>query len=104
MYGMSRDEFWNGDLNGLYEHWQAYQFDMERRNYISWIAGMYVLDAIETAFDVKRQHKYPETPRRITKMTDAEKEEENRRKVEKMREQLLDIKRRFDARTKQGVS
>lgn len=100
MYGMSREQFWNGDLNALYEYWQAYQFDMERQNRIVWLAGMYVLDAIETAFDAKHQHKYPAEPRRITKMTEAEKEAENRRKVEQFREQLLEIKRRYDRRNK----
>ena len=103
MYGMSREQFWHGSLDALCEYWQAYQFSMERNNYIAWLSGMYVLDAIETAFDAKRQHKYPNEPRRITKMTDAEREAENKKKIETLREQLMEIKRRSDARNK-GVS
>lgn len=35
-------------------------------------------------------------------MTEAEREEENRRKVEKLREQLMEIKRRSDMRRKES--
>lgn len=100
MYGMTWDEFWNESLWRLEAYWQRYQFDMERQNRIAWLSGMYVLDAIETAFDAKHQHKYPEEPRRITKMTEAEKALEAQKQVEKLREQLMEIKRLSDARNK----
>jgi len=62
--------------------------------------GIYFREAIDSAFDTKHRAKYPDKPHRITELTDTEKEEENKRRVEKLREQLNEIKRRSDARRK----
>lgn len=96
MYGMSYDEFWNTSLDRLAAYWQAHQFAVESRNQELWLQGVYIRDAVACCLSANA--KYPEKPHRITAMTDAEKEEENRRKVEQIREQLLEIKRRHDNR------
>lgn len=96
MYGMSYDEFWNESIDRLAAYWQAHQFAVESRNQELWLQGVYIRDAIASCFNKKA--KYPEKPHRITAMTEAEKEAENKKKVDRFREQLLEIKRRSDAR------
>lgn len=95
-YGMSWDEFWNESIDRLRGYWQAHQFAVEQRNQELWLQGLYIQHAVASVLDKK--NKYPEKPHRITQMTEAEQELENKRKVEKMREQLHDIKRRWDAK------
>lgn len=95
---MSWDEFWNESLDRLGVYWQKHQFDVEARNQELWLQGLYIRNAVASCLDKKA--KYPEKPHRITAMTEQEKEEENRRKVEQMREQLMEIKRRSDERNR----
>ena len=102
MYGMTYEEFWYESLDRLHDYWQSYQFTIERRNQELWLQGLYIRKAIDSAFDTKHQIKYPEKPYRITELTDAEKEAENKAKVEAMRDQLMQIKRRWDAKHKGG--
>lgn len=100
MYGMSWDEFWNESIDRFHAYWQMHQFNIERRNQELWLQGLYIQSAVAVVLDAKHKVKYPEKPFRITEMTDAEKEAENKRKVERLREQLLEIKRRSDMRHK----
>ena len=98
MYGMTWDEFWNESLERLAGYWQAHQFAVESRNQELWLQGLYIRDAV--ACCLSKGAKYPEKPHRITAMTEAEKDAENQSKVERFREQLMEIKRRSDARKK----
>ena len=98
MYGMTADEFWYGSLDRLEWYWRKRQFEIEARNQELWLQGLYIKAAIAASFD--KRNKYPEKPQRITEMTDAEKDAETKAKVEKLREQLMEIKRRSDERNK----
>ena len=98
MYGMTWDEFWNGSLDRLPAYWQKHQFEIEARNQELWLQGLYNKIAIAAALD--KRNKYPEKPQRITEMTDAEKDAEAKARVAKLKEQLLEIKRRSDERNK----
>ena len=97
-WGMSWREFWFESLDRLHDYWQANQFSIERRNQELWLQGLYIRSAVASCMDSK--HKYPDKPHRITPMTEAEQDAENKRKVEQMREQLNEIKRRWDAKHK----
>ena len=99
-YGMTWDEFWFESIERLPQFWQKHQFDVEARNQELWLQGIYIKEAVDCAMDTKHRAKYPEKPHRITEMTEAEKEAENNRRVEEMRNQLMEIKRRSDARHK----
>ena len=99
MYGMTWDEFWYESVERLPVYWQMNQYQIERRNQELWMQGMYIQAAIGSCMSKKA--KYPEKPYRITAMTEEEKQAENQRKVEQFREQLMEIKRRSDARRKQ---
>lgn len=98
LYGMSRDEFWHGSLDALYDYWQEHQYEVEQRNQELWLQAAYIREAIASCFDKKA--KFPDKPYRITAMSEMEKEAENKRKVEDMRERLNEIKRRWDSKHK----
>ena len=102
-WGMSWSEFWYDSLDRLHDYWQANQFSIERRNQELWLQGIYIHAAIASCFDSKKRAKYPDKPYRITEMTDAEREVENQRKIERLREFLNDHKKQFDTRHNKGV-
>ena len=100
MYGMSYFEFWNESIERYADYWQKHQFEIEKRNQELWMQGIYIREAIDSAFDTKHRCKYPDKPHRITELTDVEKELENRRKVNEFRNALMERKRRWDAKHK----
>ena len=93
---MSWEDFWTTSLDRLHAYWQAYQYTREARNQELWLQGVYIRSAIASCFDNK--NKYPDRPIRITEMTEAEKAEDKKRRVELIRQQLDEIKRRSDAK------
>lgn len=97
-YGMTWDEFWYGSVDRLHAYWQKHQFAVEQRNQELWLQGLYIRMAVASCLDNK--NKYPDKPHRITEMTEVEQELENKRKVEKLRAQLVEIKQRWDAKHK----
>lgn len=98
MCGMTWNEFWYESLERLTPYWQKHQFEIESRNQELWLQGLYNKAAIASVFDKKI--KYPEKPHRVTEMTEAEKDVESKQRVAKLKEQLLEIKRRSDERNK----
>lgn len=100
MMGMTWDEFWYESIERFATYWQMHQFNIERRNQELWMQGIYFVDAIMASLGIGKKTKYPSKPYRITEMTDAEREEENRRKVEQLREILNAHKTQWDARHK----
>ena len=100
MYGMTYEEFWFSNMNRFHDYWQKHEYEREKRNQELWLQGMYVWEAVASVLDSKHKIKYPDKPYRLTEMTEAEKEAEAKKKVETMRQQLLEIKRRWDAKNK----
>ena len=96
LYGMSREEFWYGSLDALADYWQMHQYAIEQRNQEIWMQAAYIRAAVASCFD--KRAKFPEKPYRITEMSEIEKEAENKRKIDDMREKLNEIKRRWDAK------
>ena len=97
-WGMTWNEFWFESLDRLHAYWQANQYSIERRNQEIWLQGLYNKVAVASALDNK--NKYPAEPKRITEMTDTEREAENKRKVEKLRDILTAHKQDWDMRHK----
>ena len=95
-WGMSWSEFWFESLDRLHDYWQANQYSIERRNQELWLQGVYIHAAIASCMDSKKRAKYPEKPYRITEMTDVEREAENQRKIERLREILNSHKQSWD--------
>ena len=102
-WGMSWSEFWFESLDRLHDYWQANQYSIERRNQELWLQGVYIQAAVASCLDSKKRAKYPEKPFRITEMTDAEREAENKRKVDRLREILNSHKQNWDMRHNEGV-
>ena len=101
MYGMTWDEFWNDSLWKLRAYWQKHQFEIESRNQELWLQGIYIMEAVATVFGGKNnKSKYPDKPHRITELTETEKDAETRKKVERLRANLNDMKRRWDTKHK----
>ena len=98
MYGMTYDEFWYESLDRLEAYWQKHQYEIEAKNQELWLQGLYNRAAVASALNKK--NKYPDKPQRITELSKAEQEAENRRKVEELREMLLTRKRRWQEKQK----
>lgn len=98
MYGMTYDEFWYESLDRLEAYWQKHHYEIEAKNQELWLQGLYNRAAVASVMD--KRNKYPEKPQRITELTEAEQDAENRRKVEELREMLLTRKRRWQEKQK----
>lgn len=48
-YGMSRDEYWNGDIRAAFDYVEAEQYRFKRRNEEMWLQGAYICDAVAVA-------------------------------------------------------
>lgn len=95
---MTWDEFWYESIDRFAVYWQKNEFEKERRNQEMWLQGLYFRAAVASCLDKK--FKYPEKAQRITEMTEAEREYENKRKVNELKEMLMEHKRRWDAKHK----
>lgn len=61
--GMSADEFWNCDPRMYRVYREKDRIENERKNELLWIAGAYVLEAIQTCLSTeKNPHRYPTEP------------------------------------------
>ena len=98
-YGMSWEEFWYSPTERLAFYWQKNQFDIERRNQELWMQGLYIRIAVASCLDGKKV-KYPDKPQRITELTELEQEIENKQKIERLRNSLIEQKARWDAKQK----
>ena len=99
MYGMSYDEFWYSSIDRLVFYWQKHQFDIERRNQELWLQGLYIKAAIDNSLNGNKA-KYPDRPQRITEMTEYEQELENKRKIEQLKNVLIERKAKWDEKHK----
>lgn len=90
--GMSRDEFWNGDVSAVKDYRKANELRDKRRNYEFWLQGMYIYEALCDAsplfrFSMKkgtvRPEPYCKEPYPITVAEAREREERKQREFEK---------------------
>lgn len=97
-YGMTWDEFWNENIDRFEAYWQANQYSIERKNQELWVQGIYIKEAV--ASTLSKKAKYPVKPYRLTELSDTEREAENKRKVDELRQMLLARKRRWQEKQK----
>lgn len=102
MYGMTWDEFWFGPLERYAYFWKKHQLEIEQKNHELWLQGLYIRQAIDSAFDSRQKCKYPDKPHRITELTESEQRIEDEKKLATMRERLNAYKDRFETRKKRG--
>ena len=88
-YGMTYDQFWRGDTMMTVAYREAWEIHRDNRNAEEWLQGMYNYDAfgvvLSNAFRKKGANavKYAEQPYRIRPMTEAEKEAEQQKEIER---------------------
>ena len=99
MYGMTWEEFWYSSTERLAFYWQKHQFEIEQRNQELWLQGLYIRIAVASCLD-GRKIKYPEKPQRITELTEIEQKIENKRKLDQLRDTLMEHKRIWDEKHK----
>ena len=87
LYGMTYEEFWNGDPWMTRAYAQAYLLKRRMMNEELWLNGVYTANAFQTvlgnAFGKKRL-KYLEKPLEIFEKTEAEKEQEAREERQRL--------------------
>lgn len=86
-YGMSYDQYWNGDNEMPRMYKQAYLYRIEHENQMAWLQGLYIYDAIGAlapvlkAFSKGRAQKYAKEPYELnlikTKPAKKKKEEKS---------------------------
>ena len=100
--GMSYDEYWFGSNDRPKYYREAHKLDNKRKNQEMWINGMYMIDAITSAFDKKS--KYPAEPYDLFKKS----EEEKKADIEKERKKVIDyftqLKQRWDNGTNRQLN
>lgn len=81
-YGMTYEEFWDGDVRSHRMYREAYKLRMKQVNFESWLNGRYVYDAfcavapIVRAFSKARKPlDYPDHPYDLTEAERIEREE-----------------------------
>lgn len=99
---MTWDEFWHSSIDRLGFYWQKKQLEIEKKNQELWMQGLYIKAAVASCLNSKKV-KYPDKPPRITELNEIEQDIENKRKVEELRNMLMEHKRRWDAKHKKGV-
>lgn len=87
--GIRVDEFWKLNFKKLHPYIVADNIRTEKQNYMMWLQGLYIYDALGAIAGqilAKPGHKKPqymEKPIRITPLTELEKEQERQKEIEK---------------------
>lgn len=93
--GMSSEEYWNGEPSLVIPYRKAYQLKQKQQNYNAWLQGMYFYDALTRVAPIfnafakegSRTEPYPDEPYPITR---EDKDEQERRKNERIRREQLE--------------
>ena len=106
-YGMTYDEFWNGNPKMVIAYRKAHELDIKRRNEEMWLQGLYNFKAFSTAlsnlhFDGKshKANRYLEKPIDLFEKTEEEKQTEAEIAKQKVIDSLNRFKEQFDKRNK----
>lgn len=95
-YGMTYDEFWNGDTASHRMYRESYRLKVREANEMAWLQGRYVYDAIGAMVPVlralskaKKPGEYPKHPYDLfTEDRIAREEDEQRKRYERIREKV----------------
>ena len=104
--GVPYDEFWNGDFTRLKFELEAHKIRLEETNQELWLQGLYVYDAVSVAvsnalsWKGHQKQKYMEKPLRITELSEAEKEAEQKKTLDSFKAQLTALTGRLERREK----
>ena len=90
--GMTPEQFWDGDCTLVCAYREAHDLQLEEQNYMMWVQGRYIYDALGRmapyyrAFKPSKPKKYMEEPIPVTaRQVRKKKAEDERRKAEETR-------------------
>lgn len=98
-FGMSADEFWNGDVDLAKAYYKAYKLRRQQRNQELWLQGMYFYEALGDIAPIlhafadrnSKARPYPIEPYPLTAKERREQEErEQKRKYEASLQKMKD--------------
>lgn len=79
-YGMTYDEFWDGEPKRAQAYWKAHRLRIQQENEMAWWQGMYNLKAFSVPLShmfSKHGDEYFKEPVRLFPLTKEEQEEQN---------------------------
>lgn len=102
-YGMTADEYWNGNPYLVVGYRQAHELDIRRKNEELWLQGRYIFDAIMIAIsnihlDGKKHtiNQYTEKPYDLFDKTEQELKKEKEKARQKVIAQFTALKKAWD--------
>lgn len=98
---MTPDEYWNGDPTLTKAYREAYRMRIEHENYMAWLTGLYVYNAVSVALHnafSKAPVSYREEPLRILKPTQEELEMQAQKEREKATKFFEALQASFEAK------
>ena len=107
LYGMTAEQFWNGDPYLAVAYRKLHKLKIQQRNEELWLNGLYTLDALSVALNnsfSKRKAKYIEQPFQIFPKTEDEKKREIEETRKKLVERLDALKKEFESNKNQGAT
>lgn len=60
--GMSADEYWNGSSELAVAYRKAWDLKNQHENYLAWLNGAYIHEAIASCFSKRQDARYPDRP------------------------------------------
>jgi len=105
-YGMTYEQFWDGDPHAVKAFRQAYELKRDMENEHMWLQGMYIYDAIQRLIPAMRvmssdnPEPYPDKPYEIRPKTKAEKKSAERKAMDDMQAYLEGIMAKQNAEEK----
>ena len=109
-YGMSFDEYWNGDNEAVRGYRRAFEQKRDIRNFDMWLQGKYIYDTlcavapIYRAFSkAKKPIDYLDAPYPLSeKQAEARQAEKEKRQYDKMMEQMKAFTAEFNKKFEKG--
>lgn len=89
--GMSREEFWDGDISATYDYLEAQRYKDKKQNENAWLCGMYTFHALSVicanlfSKNANKSVEYPNEPYKIY-LTEKEMEIERKKQEEQSAE------------------
>ena len=102
--GMSSDEFWNGPPKLASAFREAEKMRREAANAAQWIQGRYIYEAVGVVIHNSFRKegtaplRYPDKPYRIAPLTKEEEEEEDRKEIQRVIDNLNAMQRSLNGR------
>lgn len=103
---MTYEDYWERSPRIVKAYREAERIKIENKNTFEWLQGKYFFDALCVALSnfssglagKTSKANYPDKPHRITPMTEEEKMEENKKKLEAYKAYLLSWQTAFNAK------